>query len=111
MSEGDVDQTSKDNNIIDLWKFRYLLSNQMIKYNPKYWKYAGGAKIRPATQHNQATTEKGKDDASVKIGRPSEKEVQLSNLAKNIYEYKYRQGANWCLCSNLKILDMHLNYA
>ena len=36
VSEGDVDQTSKDNNIIDLWKFRYLLSNQMIKYNPKY---------------------------------------------------------------------------
>ena len=58
VEEGEINQTLKDENIFDFWIFRYLLSNQMIKYNPTHSKYAGDKNMRPTTHHNQATIEK-----------------------------------------------------
>ena len=68
-AELDIDQTWKDNNIIDLWTFRDILSNQMIEYNPNHHKYAGDANMRPGTQQNQATRNKRRDDARGKKSR------------------------------------------
>ena len=53
VSEGYLEQTFKDDTIVDVWTFRDLLYNQMIKYNPTYFKYSGDSNMRPATQHNQ----------------------------------------------------------
>ena len=80
-AELDIDQTWKDNNIIDLWTFRDILSNQTIKYNPNHRKYAGDANMRPGTQQNQSARNKSKDNARKKIGKPLEEEIQLSNFA------------------------------
>ena len=80
-AEGDLDQTWKDENIFDLWKFRDLLSNQMIKYNPNHRKYAGDTNMRPGTQQNQSARNKSKDNARKKIGTPLEEDIQLSNFA------------------------------
>ena len=57
MAEGDIVQKWKDDNIVDLWTFRYLLYNQMIKYNSTHHKYSGDTTMRPATQHKRDTGE------------------------------------------------------
>ena len=54
VSEGELDHTRKDDKIVDFWKFRDLLSNQMNKYNPTHHKYAGDSNMRPYTHQNQA---------------------------------------------------------
>ena len=82
VSEWELDQTRKEDNIVDFWKFRDLLSNKMIRYNPTHRKYAGDANIIPATHHNQASKYKSKDGAREKLGRPLEEEVQFSNWTK-----------------------------
>ena len=55
----------------------------MLKYNPTHQKYAGDSNMRPAAQQNQASRDKIKDDARLKIGRPLAEDLQLSNFAKN----------------------------
>ena len=82
VAELEIDQTCKDINIVDLWKICDILYNQMIKYNPTHHKYSGEANMRPATQNIQSTSNNRKRDAKVKIGRPSEEDVQLSIHAK-----------------------------
>ena len=52
VAERDLDQTWKENNIVDFWKFSYLLYNQMIKCNPTHHKYSGNTNMRPDTKHN-----------------------------------------------------------
>ena len=47
--EGDLDQTWKDDNIVDFWKFWGILSNQIINYNPTHCKYASGTNMILAT--------------------------------------------------------------
>ena len=49
VEEGDLNQTWKDDNIVDFWTFRVLLYNHMINYNPTHHKYAVDATMRPAT--------------------------------------------------------------
>ena len=53
--EWELNQTRKDENIFELWKFCDLLYNAMIKYNWTHCKYAGEVNTRPATQQNQST--------------------------------------------------------
>ena len=84
VEEGELHQTWKDDKKIDFWTFRYLLSNQMIEYNPTHHKYAGDANMRPDTQQNQAAREKSKETTRVKRGRPSAEKVQLSKFAKKL---------------------------
>ena len=55
----------------------------MLKYNPTHHKYAGDANMIPAAQQNQASRDKIKDDARLKIGRPLAEDLQLSNFSKN----------------------------
>ena len=45
VSEGDIDQTWKDDNIVDFWKICYLLSYHTIKYNPTHIKYSGASNM------------------------------------------------------------------
>ena len=80
MAEGELNQTWKDDNIVDFWKNCDLLSNKIIKYNPAHFKYTGEANMRPAKQQNQSAIEKIKEDTRGKIVRPSEEEVQFSNF-------------------------------
>ena len=54
VAERNLEQTWKDNNIVVFWKFCYLLSNQMLKYNSTHRKYAGDTNMIPNTQKNQA---------------------------------------------------------
>ena len=61
VAEGYLDQKRKDDTIVEFRTFCGILSNQMIKYNPTHCKYAGVAKMRPATQNKQATRDKSKD--------------------------------------------------
>ena len=68
-----------DDNIVDLWTFRDLISNNMIKHNPTHQKHACDINMRLDTQQNQATIEKRKEAARFKRGNPSVEEVQLSN--------------------------------
>ena len=82
MAERELDQTWKDHNIFDLWTFRDLLSNQMIKYNPTHHKYVGGTNMRPAKYQNQAARYKINYYARGKGSRPLVEEVQLSNFEK-----------------------------
>ena len=49
VAEGELNQTWKDDNIVDFWKFCNLLYNHMINYNPTHRKYAVDATMRPAT--------------------------------------------------------------
>ena len=84
VAEGELDQTWKENNIIEFWTYCDLLSNQMVKYNPTHCKYAGGTNMRPAKQQNKATRDNSKDDTRGKRGGASAEEVQLSNFAKKI---------------------------
>ena len=83
LKKWELDQTWKDENIFDLWKFRDLLYNNMIKYNPTHCKYAGDSNIKPATQNNQATREKKKDASRGERGKMSEEEVEFSNFKKS----------------------------
>ena len=62
-------QTWKDGKIVDFCTFRYLLSNQMIKYNTTHQKYADETNMRPDTQYNQYARDNIKYDTSGKIGR------------------------------------------
>ena len=64
--------TWKEEKIVEFWTFHYLLSNQMIKYNPTHHKYAGDSNMRLATHQNQSTRENSKKNKRGKIGRPSE---------------------------------------
>ena len=90
MEEGELDQTWKGENIVDLWKFCYLLSNQMLNHNPTHQKYASDTNMRPSTQQNQAARDHNKDDARGKIESTLEEDIQLSNFSKKIKESKYR---------------------
>lgn len=83
VSEGELDQKWKDKNIFDFCTFHYLLSNQMINYNPTHHKYSCDANIRSATHQNKSARENRKGAERVKIVRPSAEEVQLSNFSKN----------------------------
>ena len=64
VEEGDIVQTWKDKNIVDLWTFHFLLSNKMVKYKPTHRKYSGDATMIPDTQENQSTRDRIKDYAS-----------------------------------------------
>ena len=107
MSEGEIDQKWKDDNIVDFWKFHDLLSNQMINYNPTHHKYSGEANIRTSTHQNKSSRENSKYAERVKIVRPSVEEVQLSNFSRN-QRSQVSPGANSRLCGNLTHPDMHL---
>ena len=83
VSEGEIDQKWKDENIADFWTFHDVLSNQIINYNPTHHKYSCDANIRTATHQNKSARENRKGAERVKIVRPSAEEVQLSNFSKN----------------------------
>ena len=50
MVEGDINQTFKDDNIVEFWTVCDLFSNHMLKYNPTHRKYEDGTNMRPAIQ-------------------------------------------------------------
>ena len=77
VAEGYIDKTWKEDNIVDFWKFRDLLSNQMIKYNPTHHEYAGGTIMIPDIEQNQSARNNSKGNARIKIGRPVVEEVQV----------------------------------
>ena len=83
VAEGELDQIWKGENIVDLWKFCYLLSNQMLNHKPTHQKYASDTNMRPSTQQNQAARDHNKDDARGKIESPLEEDIQLSNFSKS----------------------------
>ena len=84
VSEGEIEQRWKDKNIVDFCTFHYILSNQMINYNPTHHKYSGDSNIRTAKHQNKSAMENRKVAERVKIVRPSAEEVQLSNFSKNL---------------------------
>ena len=75
VAEGVLDQTWKDNNIVNVCTFRDLISKQVIKYNPTYCKYSGDAKMRPSTQQNQGTRYESNYDSRGKIFRPLAEDI------------------------------------
>ena len=99
VAEGKLDQTWKDENSVDFWTFRDLLSNQMVKYNPTHCKYAGGTNMRPAKEQNKATRDNSKDGTRGKIGGGISRGGSIVQLCKK--KSKYRRGANSRLCGNL----------
>ena len=83
VEEGYIDQTWKEDNIVELWTLCDLLSNQMIKYNPTHCKYSGESNMRPATHHNQALRYKNKDSAGKKEGGRNQRRFNIPTLQKN----------------------------
>ena len=89
VSEWDLYQTWKDENIVEFWTFHYLLSNQMLKYNPTHRKYAGDSSMIPATYQNQSARYKIKYDPRGEIGRLLAYYLQFSTFLKRTKEAKY----------------------
>ena len=80
--EGELDQTQKDKNVVEFWKFCDILSNQMLKYNPTHRKYVCDTNMRPSTHKKKPTRDKIKDDARGKRGRPLAEDLQLPLFEK-----------------------------
>ena len=62
VEEGDLNQTWKDDNIVDFWTFRVLLYNHLINYNPTHCKYAVYVTLRPATRYYQDARDNRKEN-------------------------------------------------
>ena len=83
VSELELDQKWKYNNIVEFWTFHDLLSNQMINYNPNHKKYSSDTNMRTATHQKKSARDNSKDADRVKKVRPSAEEVELSKFSKN----------------------------
>ena len=78
--EGELDQTQKDKNVVEFWKFCDILSNQMLKYNPNHRKCAVRTNMKPATHQNQAVQDNSKYYSGGVIWRPIAEYITLSNF-------------------------------
>ena len=93
VSEGEIDQKWKDENIADFWTFHDVLSNQIINYNPTHHKYKGEKNMRPATQHKKPQERITKMPQGVKEGIHQKRRFNFTTLNK-IKEANYCRGAN-----------------
>lgn len=105
IAEGKLDESWKVNNTVKFWRFRELLSEQMLQYNPIDRKYPGDDKMRVCTQKKKRARSTSRSRSPFRDGKESEQEaVTREQLAE-----AKRGGKGSRLCGNMSKFTYHVN--